>query len=127
MKNWRISVFLLMFAGVILIACDKYDSKIIGKVNYIDVNDNRNYPAAGAIITKMAVDGDSLRSVASVVANENGEFLFDHTTKGSWKLSGKIEKDTILYWGLSEQFSTNGSNQIEQIILLEPVPKDTSE
>jgi hypothetical protein len=127
MKNWRISVFLLVFAGVVLLACNKYDSKIIGKVNYIAIHDNKNYPAAGAIVTKIAVTGDSLRSVVSVVANENGEFLFDQTTKGSWKLSGKFEKDTILYFGLSEQFSTNGINQIEQIILLEPIPKDTSE
>jgi hypothetical protein len=127
MKNWRISVFLMMFAGVILIACDKYESKIIGKVNYRDVNDNKKYPAAGAIITKIAVAGDSLRSIVSVVANENGEFLFDRTTKGSWKLSGKFEKDTVQYVGLSEHFTTNGINQIEQFILLEPVPKDTSE
>jgi hypothetical protein len=127
MENWKLSMICLFFASMIFVACDKYDSKISGKARYIDKN-NTSYPAAGAVITKMTIKGDSLYAVVAVVADENGEFLFEHTTKGSWKLNGKVEKDSILYFGLSEDFSTNGANHIEQTILLEPViSEDVSE
>jgi hypothetical protein len=127
MKYGKILAIGLLFAGVILNACDKYESKITGKVNYIDANDNMIYPASGAVVIKMAVDGDSIYPIVGVRANENGEFLFEHTTKGSWKLSGKFEKDTVFYFGLSESFTTNGNNHIEQTILLEPVYEPVNE
>jgi uncharacterized lipoprotein YehR (DUF1307 family) len=127
MGNKGISVLLLLLMIVGLNACDKYESKITGKVNYIDVNGRKSYPAAGAIITKMSVEGDNLYSVVSVIADTNGEFLFEHTTKGSWQLSGKkVGIDSTLYTGSSEIFTTNGENQVEQILLLQPVIKDTS-
>ncbi|MDR1459175.1 MAG: hypothetical protein LBI60_03070 [Bacteroidales bacterium] len=128
MKSWKISVIWLFFAGTIFMACDKYDSKISGKANYIDKNNNTSYPASGAVITKMTLKGDSLYPVVAVVADGNGEFLFEHTTKGSWRLSGKLEKDSIFYFGFSEDFTTNGNNHIEQTILLEPpINEDDSE
>jgi hypothetical protein len=114
-----------------MISCDKYNSKITGKVFYTDVNDNTDYPAAGAVVTKMVQKGDSLHSVVAVFANENGEFLFDHTTKGAWILSGKfeIEVDSVIYFysGFSENFTTNGDDQVEKIIILKPTVKDDTE
>jgi hypothetical protein len=121
MGNWKISMIGLFFAGMFLMACDKYDSKISGRASYINKNNNTTYPAAGAIITKMTLKGDSLYPVIAVIADDNGEFLFEHTTKGSWKLNGKVEKDSIFYFGISDEFSTNGANHIEQTILLEAV------
>ena len=117
-----------MLTGVFCLgSCDKYNSKIAGKVFYTDVNDNVEYPAAGAVVTKMVQKNDSLHSVVAVFADANGEFLFDHTTKGTWILSGKREDDSISYYGLSESFTTNGDDKVEQIIKLIPVIKDDSE
>jgi hypothetical protein len=127
MKNRKISLFVLLLWMIVFVACDKYDSKIIGKATYLDTNNQISYPAAGAIITKISVDGDRLSSIVAVFADGNGEFVFDHTTKGSWQLSGKLEKDSTVYFGLSEHFTTNGNNQTELLLLLEPLNRDTSE
>lgn len=111
-----------MLAGIFFLnACDKYESKITGKVFYVDVNEGITYPAAGAVVTKMLIKGDSLHAVASVIADGNGEFLFDHQTKGSWKLGGKFDKDTTAYFGFSEEFTTSGTDKTEQDITLRPI------
>ena len=131
MRNCKtVLLGLLLTGGFCFSACDKYNSKISGKVFYTNVNDNKDYPAAGAIITKMVEKGDSLRTIVAVVANENGEFLFDHTTKGDWILSGKLylEEDSVtsyFYYGQSEKFTTNGENHAEQTFTLKHIKDDT--
>ncbi len=129
MRDWKLPVFWLLLISIfVLSACDKYNSKITGKVFYTDVNDNITYPAAGAVVSKMIMESDnSLTPMVAVVADANGEFLFDNTTKGSWILSGRLEKDSITYLGLSENFTTSGENQVEQNILLKVETKDDSE
>jgi hypothetical protein len=114
-----------------LLSCDKYESKITGMVYYTDENDNIQ-PAAYAVVAKTVQKGDSLHTVAAVLAGENGEFVFDHTTKGTWILSGKLnlEKDsitTVSYFGLSESFTTSGENQVDITIVLKPVIKEETE
>ena len=122
MKNWKILLFgLLVISWFCVSSCDKYNSKITGKVFYTDIDDGINYPAARAVVTKMVQKNDSLHFVSAVFADANGEFLFDHTTKGTWILSGKFENDTIFYFGVSEEFTTNGENKVEQIIILKPL------
>ena len=136
MKNCKIIFWGLLMMGLFcLLACDKYNSKITGKVYYIDENYNISLPAAGAVVTKMIQKGDSLHSVVAVFANENGEFLFDHTTKGTWILSGKleieIENDTTThfyyYYGQSESFTTSGEDQVEQTLSLKLIPQNDTE
>jgi len=130
MRNWTLILFgLLLVVAFCASSCDKYNSKITGRVFYTDVNDNTDYPAAGAVVTKMVQKGDSLRIVVAVIADANGNFLFDHTTKGTWILSGRLEneKDSTTYFGLSERFTTSGENQVEQIIKLAPITKEDTE
>jgi hypothetical protein len=128
MKNGKILLFnLLLISTFCLISCDKYNSKIIGKVFYTDINDNIDYPASGAVIAKMVERDDSLRAIVAVSADANGEFLFDHTTKGTWILSGKFEKDSTFYYGLSESFTTSGEDEMKQIIKLKPLIKNDME
>ena len=133
MKNQKIILLVTLLISVFcVISCNKYKSKITGKVFYIDVNDNVERLAAGAIVAKMVQKGDSLHTVTAVLANENGEFLFDRTTKGSWILSGKltVEEDSttsVSYFGLSESFTTSGEDEVQQIIILKPVIKEDTE
>ena len=114
-------LWITLTSALFFYACDKYNSKITGKVFYVDANDNISYPASGAVITKITEKKDSLYTIVAVVADVNGEFLFEHQTKGSWKLSGRFFKDTVEYFGISESFSTNGIDQVEQNIILNPV------
>jgi hypothetical protein len=133
MRNSKISVLGLLLIGVFcLTSCDKYKSKITGKVFYTDVNDNVEYPAAGAIITKMLQKGDELHTFTAVVADENGEFIFDHTTKGTWILSGKLTLDidsvsTVSYFGLSQSITTSGEDNVETTIMLKYVNEEDRE
>ena len=125
MKNKNIILFGCLLMGVFcLISCDKYKSEIRGKVFFTDVNDNIEYPAAGAVVTKMVQKNDSLHLIVAVFADANGEFLFDHTTKGTWILSGKFDNDTVSYFGLSESFTTNGEDKVEKNITLKHIIRE---
>ena len=118
-------LWLMLISALLFCTCDKYDSKITGKVFYTDVNDNINYPAAGAVIAKMSSKDDT---IAVVIANMEGEFVFEHQTKGTWKLCGKFFNDTIEYSGCSEDyFKTSGIDQVEQNIILQPIPIITND
>ena len=122
MNTYKKYIFwLTLISAFFVSSCDKYNSKITGKVFYVDANDNITYPASGAVITKLTLKNDSLYSISAVFANIEGDFLFEHQTKGNWKLSGKFEKDSVSYFGISEEVSTNGKDQIEQNIILKPV------
>jgi hypothetical protein len=129
MKNWKISLFGLFLVSTFCVSsCDKYNSKITGKVFYTNEEDNIDYPAEGAVITKLVQKGDSLRTIVAVFADANGEFLFDHNTKGTWTLSGRFEKDSVTtYFGLSESFTTSGEDKVEIIIKLMPLIKEDIE
>ena len=116
----------LFVAGMLLTACDKYESSISGTITYINEDDGITYPADYALVTKMAVEGDSLRPMVAVRTNTNGEYLHEHNTKGTWKLNVTFEKDSVIYVGLSEEFTTNGLDKIEQNILLKALKVDTT-
>jgi hypothetical protein len=110
--NRNILALSLFFVGLCLFSCDKYESKIEGTATYWDSTDNTAHPAAGAIITKRTVKGDTSYPVVAVIANDSGVFLFNYTTKGSWFLEGKLTKDSLTYTGVSEPFATNGTDKI---------------
>ncbi|MDR1878393.1 MAG: hypothetical protein LBQ64_02380 [Bacteroidales bacterium] len=110
--NRNVLALSLFLVGLCLFSCDKYESEIAGTATYLDSTDNTTYPAAGAIITKRAVKGDTSHPMGAVIANENGDFLFNYTTKGSWFLEGKLTKDSLIYTGVSEPFTTNGTDKI---------------
>jgi len=129
MKNWKISLLgLLLISTFYVSSCDKYNSKITGKVFYTNEDDKIDYPAEGAVVTKLVQKNDSLRTIVAVRADANGEFLFDHNTKGTWILSGKFEKDSVTtYFGLSESFTTSGEDKVEIIIKLTPLINEDTE
>jgi hypothetical protein len=120
--NWKVWIgagFLL--GGILFNACDKYESKITGSVHYVSMNDNTSSPAAAAVVTKITMKGDTSTLVVAVMADEDGNFLFDYTSKGTWQLIGKFEKDSVLYTGTSDFFTTNGNNAIQCNLVLYPL------
>jgi hypothetical protein len=129
MKNWKISLLeLLLISTFCVSSCDKYNSKITGKVFYTNEDEKIDYPAESAVVTKLVQKNDSLRTIVAVVADANGEFLFDHNTKGTWILSGKFKKDSVTtYFGLSESFTTSGEDKVEVIIRLTSLIKEDTE
>ena len=129
MKFIKIFLIVSLFCFV---SCDKYNSKITGKVVYTDANDGIDYPAAGAVVSRMVQKGDSLHLVVAVFADKNGEFVFEHITKGNWILQGRLEIEedsttTTSYFGLSENFTTNGEDKVEKTLILKPLTKEESE
>ncbi|MDR0368068.1 MAG: hypothetical protein LBH82_02880 [Bacteroidales bacterium] len=120
MKNWKIALTSLFMAGLLFCNCDKYQSTIGGNATCFNSNDNTTYPAAFAVISKMKKENDSLVLVTSVLADANGYFLFDHTTRGTWILKGKKQiNDSTFYIGFSDEFSTDGVNHTDMNIQLE--------
>jgi len=126
MKKFLVLLSGLFVIGVLLNACDKYKSSISGTITYINTDDGISYPADYALITKMTVDKDSLRPMVAVRADANGDYLFEHNAKGTWKLSVTFEKDSVKYIGFSEEFTTSGLDKIEQHILLKMQEEDTN-
>ena len=118
MKNCLIVLSGLLVAGLFFNACDKYESTISGTITYINPDDSISYPADYALVSKMTMKGDSLQSMVAVRTDSEGNYLFEHNTKGTWILSVQFEKDSITYFGLSDEFTTNGLDKIEKNIQL---------
>ena len=119
MKIWKIWLTGLFLVGLLFIGCDKYESTINGTATYLNVDNDTVYPASYAVISKMMKEKDSLVLVTSVIADTNGIFLFDHTTKGTWILKAKLQlNDSVSYIGFSDEFSTNGTDKKELNIQL---------
>ena len=118
MKNCLILLSVLLVAGLSFNACDKYESTISGTITYTNPDDETPYPADYALVRKMTMKGDSLQSMVAVRTDNEGKYLFEHNTKGTWILSVEFEKDSITYFGLSDEFTTNGLDKIEKNIQL---------
>ena len=126
MKKYLMILSGLFIVGLLLNACDKYESSISGTITYINEDDGNTYPADYALVSKMTIDGDSLSKMVAVRADANGKYLFEHNSKGTWKLNVRFEKDSMIYVGISEEFTTNGLDKVEQHISLKMLEQDTT-
>ena len=118
MKNHCVALLIVFLGGLVFCSCDKYNSSINGIISYVDSEDGMVYPADYALVNKMIVDGDNLQLMASVRTDAQGKYAFDHTSKGKWKLQATFTQDSLIYTGISEEFSTSGLKNINQNLTL---------
>ncbi len=113
-----IAVSLLLLWGM-AVSCDKYDSKIQGKVVYISEQDGEEHAAVGALVAKYSVTAKDTVKVSGVISDTAGNYLMEYVTKGEWLLKAEWVKDSVLYRGSSESISTTGANEdiIRNIVL----------
>ncbi len=100
----------LVLVLLLLTACDKYNSTIEGRVYYED--NGNNYKAQEAIVYKQSINKEDTINIVATSCDTNGYYLFDNTTKGTWRLCGKLTTDSTIYIGHSSVFTTNGTDQI---------------
>ncbi|MBO4739814.1 MAG: hypothetical protein J5606_09705 [Bacteroidales bacterium] len=117
MKDKVIIGILLLLLSV---ACDKYNSTIEGYVFYED--EGNLYKAKDAIVYKQVVQKEDTINIVATSCDSNGCFLFDNTTKGTWRLKGKIVLDSVIYEGCSSVFTTKGTDKVVvPDIVLQPI------
>ena len=90
--------FIIGILLLLLVACDKYNSTIEGAPN--------------AIVYKQVVQKEDTINIIATSCDSNGCFLFDNTTKGTWRLKGKIVLDSAIYEGCSSVFTTKGTDKV---------------
>ena len=110
----------IVFSAVVFFACDKYEGEISGDVVYKDAAGDTHI-AAGAIVSKIQLNGEKETTVAKEKTDTNGHYLFTYTIKGSWKIAGRLEIDSLVYEGVSEVVTINGTNKEVRNMVLVPV------
>jgi hypothetical protein len=106
-------------AGFVLLACHKYESNITGKAVYVDKADNESYPAAHAVVSKCVADHDTLKTISSVKADQDGNYVFEFVTKGKYVLYAHyVQDDSLVYTGFSDEFAVNGEDDATKDVLL---------
>ncbi len=102
--------FIIGILLLLLVACDKYNSTIEGSVLY--EQEKNLYKAPNAIVYKQVVQKEDTINIIATSCDSNGCFLFDNTTKGTWRLKGKIVLDSAIYEGCSSVFTTKGTDKV---------------
>jgi len=111
------SLFTLVFMGCLLFcACEKYEGTISGNVVFME--DGRTYPAVDAIITKMKVKGAKEIAVAKGKTDTCGNYVLNHVSKGSWKVVGRLEIDSLVYEGESDVIEIDGNKEVVNLVLM---------
>lgn len=111
----------------ILFSCVKYENKLKGKVIYIAYYDDKEYPAVGALMQKVAITKGKEEIVSAVLADSNGYFLFDYVTEGDWKIKAKFTDEDAIYEGESTIIHVSGEDIKEVRLVLEFTEMITNE
>ena len=114
---------IILFSAAAFWACDKYEGEISGEVVYTDMYGTQQV-AAGAIMSKVQLKGGNETVVAKQETDSNGRYVFDYTTKGSWKVKGRLEMDSLVYEGVSETVTINGTRKEVRDLVLLPVQNE---
>ena len=104
-------------ACALFYACEKYEGTISGKVVFVE--NGVEYPAVDAVITKIELKGDAEIVVAKEKTDTLGNYVLSHTANGSWKVSGRLEIDSVVYEGSSKVIVIDGAkNEVQNLVLL---------
>jgi hypothetical protein len=113
------SRLVVIFIGCLLfVACEKFQGTISGKVVYVE--DGTEYAAVDAVITKIELKGDKEIVVAKEKTDSIGNYVLNFTAKGSWKIRGWLELDSLVYEGSSDAINIVGTNKEEVNLVLFP-------
>ena len=118
MWNKRLFVFVFI-VGIGVLSCEKYEGTICGNVVYM--NDGELEIAVDAIITKIKIDGETEMMIAKEKTDTNGYYVLNYLTKGSWKIIGRLEIDSVVYEAVSEVIVIDGASKKEQNMVLLPI------
>jgi len=118
MRNKRLFVFVFM-ACLLLFACEKYEGTISGKVVYVE--DGVEFPAIDAVITKIELKGGKEIVVAREKTDSSGNYVLDYISKGSWKVVGWLEIDSLVYEGVSDAIKMEGNKKEVVNLVLMPI------
>ncbi|MBO4581773.1 MAG: hypothetical protein J5701_05745 [Bacteroidales bacterium] len=110
----RISVIAIswLLLWCMAVSCDKYDSKIQGKIIYISEQDGEEYAAAGALVCKYSVTSKDTVKVSGVISDTAGNYIMEYVTKGEWLLKAEYVKDSMVYSGCSDIITATGTNEV---------------
>ena len=119
MQNKGLFVVIYAVCALLLFACEKYEGTIKGQVVYVE--NGAELPAVDAIITKIQLKGSTEIVVAKEKTDTCGNYTLNHTAKGSWKLIGRLEMDSLVYEGVSDVVEINGANEEVRKLVLLPI------
>ncbi|MCL2131956.1 MAG: hypothetical protein FWH36_05840 [Lentimicrobiaceae bacterium] len=111
----------IFVVGLLFFACEKYEGTISGNVVFVE--DGVEYTAVDAVITKIELKGSREVIVAKEKTDTLGNYVLNYTAKGSWKVSGRLEIDSLVYEGSTDVITIDGTNKEEQNIVLMPIKK----
>ena len=114
------NLFVLIFVVCLLFfSCEKYEGTISGNVVFME--DGIEYPAVNAIITKIQLKDATEIVVAKEKTDTIGNYVLNHTAKGSWKVIGRLEMDSLVYEGSSDVITIDGNNKEGVNLVLMPI------
>ncbi len=93
---------LLIFCLLSITAC-KPDGGINGKVTYTDYYDGCDYPAASTLVYSIHQLSNGKQQNKDVVTSDKyGHFEFKHVADGDWIIKAKLNREDVVYEGVSE-------------------------
>ena len=116
MWSKRLFIFIFMVC-LLLFSCEKYEGTISGTVALME--NGVVYPLEEeVIVTKIQLKGKKEIVVATEKSDARGNFVFNHTAKGSWKINGRLEIEDLLFEGSSEEIVIDETSKEKKITLV---------
>jgi len=119
MQNKRQIVVVCVVCSLFFLACERYEGTISGNVVYRE--NGVEYVAVDAIITKMQLKRETEILVAKEKTDTAGNYVMNHITKGTWKVIGRLEIDSLVYEGFTDAIVIDGANNEVQNLVLLPI------
>ena len=116
MRNKRLVAVVFMACLLCVFACEKYEGTISGNVVYVE--EGISDVAVNAVITKIEVKGERETVVAKEKTDTLGNYALEYTTTGSWKVTGRLEIDSLVYEGVSEVVKIDETNKTARLNLV---------
>jgi hypothetical protein len=119
MRDRRSFVVICAVCALLFFACEEYEGTISGNVVYM--KNGVAEVAVDEIITKIQLKGGAEIVVAKEKTDTCGNYVLNHTAKGSWKVIGRLEIDSIVYEGTSDVIAVDGAEKSVQNLVLKPI------
>ena len=123
MRNKGLCGVVFTVCVVLFFACEKFEGTISGNVVYVE--DGQEYVAIDAIITKIQLKGSTEIVIAKEKTDTSGNYLLNYTAKGSWKVTGCLEIDSLVYEGSTDVIVIGGASKEGQNMVLRLVKNES--